>query len=77
MNVTIIQRDIADVFSQIDPSTSTQSLDDLVSLYYDALKGIYDTLASIQTRWIRHRPQAAWYNDNLRQVKQDKRRLER
>ena len=74
---TKLQRDIADAFSQIDCSTSTWSLDDLVSLYNDALKGIYDTLASTKTRWIGHRPQASWYDDNLRQAKRDKRRLER
>ena len=45
LDVTNLQRDIADAFSQIDSSTSTRSLDDLVSLYNDALKGIYDTLA--------------------------------
>ena len=77
LDVTKLQRDIADAFSQIDCSTSTRSLDDLVSLYNDALKGIYDTLAPIQTRLIRHRPQAPWYDDNLRQAKRDKRRLER
>ena len=31
----------------------------------------------IQTRWIRHRPQAPWHDDNLRQAKLHKRRLER
>ena len=77
LDVTKLQRDIADAFAQIDSSTSTRSLDDLVSLYNDVLKGIYDTLAPIQTRWIRHRPQAPWYDDNLRQAKRDKRRLER
>ena len=39
LDVTKLQRDIADAFSQIDSSTSTRSLDDLVFLY-DALKGI-------------------------------------
>ena len=77
LDVTKLQRDMADAFSQIDSSTSTRSLDDVVSLYNDALKGIYDTLALIQTRWIRHRPQAPWYDNNLRQAKRDKRRLER
>ena len=71
LDVTKLQRDMADAISQIDSSTSTRSL------YNDALKGIYDTLALIQTRWIRHHPQAPWYDDNLRQAKRDKRRLER
>ena len=31
----------------------------------------------IQTRWIRRRPQAPLYDDNLRQAKRDKRRRER
>ena len=72
LDVTKLQRDVADAFSQIHLPTH-----DLVSLYNDVLKGIYDTVAPIQTRWIRHRPQAPWYDDNLRQAKRDKRRLER
>ena len=32
---------------QVDCITYTRSLDDLVSLYNDGLKGIYDTLAPI------------------------------
>ena len=35
LDVFKLQSDIADAFSQIDCSTSTQSLDDLVSLYSD------------------------------------------
>ena len=70
LNVSKLQSDIADAFSQIsDCSTSTQSLDGLVSLYNDSLKSIYETLAPIQTRWIRHRPEALWYDDSLRQAK--------
>ena len=49
LDVTKLQCDIADAFSQIDCSTSTRSLDNLVSLYNDALKVIYDTLAPIKT----------------------------
>ena len=44
---------------------------------FDDDAAIYDTLAPIQTWWIRHRPQAPWYDDNLRQAKRDKCRLER
>ena len=54
LDVTKLQRDIADAFSQINCSTSTRSLDDLVSLYNDALKGIYDTLAPIQDDLIKN-----------------------
>ena len=76
LGVSKLQSNIADALSQIDCSTSTQSLDDLLSLYCDSLKGIYDTFAPIQTRWIRHRPQAPWYDDKLRQAKRDRRKLE-
>ena len=38
MDVTKLQRDIADAFSQIDSSTSTRSLDDLVSIIMMLLK---------------------------------------
>ena len=46
-----------------------------MSLYNRDLKDIYDTAAPIQSRWIRQRSQAPWYNQDLRQVKHEKRRL--
>ena len=51
-----------------------------MSLYNRDLKDIYDTAAPIQSRWIRQRSQAPWYNQDLRQAKREKRekrRLER
>lgn len=49
----------------------------LVSLYNRHLKDIYYTVAPIQPRWIAQRSQAPWYNQDLLQVKREKRRLER
>jgi len=52
-------------------------IDHLVSLYNRHLKDIYYTVAPIQPRWIAQRSQAPWYNQDLLQVKREKRRLER
>ncbi|CAH3198680.1 unnamed protein product, partial [Porites evermanni] len=38
---------------------------------------IYDAVAPIESRWLKHRPYAPWYSGDLRQVKHEKRRLER
>ena len=68
MDATKLQSDINDALSKID-SLSKPSLDQLVSLYNKDLKEIYDTIAPIQSRWIRQRSQAPWYYQDLRQVK--------
>lgn len=75
MDATKLQSDINDALSKID-SLFKPSLDHLVSLYNRDLKDIYDTVAPIQSRWIRQRSQAPWYNQELRKVKREKRRLE-
>ena len=69
---TKLQSDINDALSKID-SLFKPSLDHLVSLHNRDLKDIYDTAAPIQSRWIRQRSQAPWYNQDLRQVKCEKR----
>ena len=76
LDATKLQSDINDALSKID-SLPKPSLDHLMSLYNRDLKDIYDTMAPIQSRWIRQRSQAPWYNQDLRQVKREKRRLER
>ena len=75
LDASKLQSDINDALSKID-SLFKPSLDQLVSLYNKDLKDINDTIAPIQSRWIR-RSQAPWYNQDLRQVKREKRRLER
>ena len=76
LDLIITRREENDALSKID-SLFKPSLDQLVSLYNKDLKDIYDTIAPIQSRWIRQRFQAPWYNQDLRQVKREKRRLER
>ena len=76
LNATKLQSDINNILSKID-SLFEPSLDHLMSLYNRDLKDIYDTAAPIQSRWIRQRTHAPWYNQDLRQVKREKRRLER
>ncbi|CAB4015684.1 Hypothetical predicted protein [Paramuricea clavata] len=55
------------------------TLDLIISQLNDELvsNDIYDSLCPIQTREINYRPWAPWYNDDLRAVKREKRRLER
>ena len=76
LDATKLQSDINDALSKID-SLFKPSLDKFVSLYNKDLKDIYDAIAPIQSRWIRQRSQAPWYNQDLLQVKREKRRLER
>ena len=76
LDASKLQSDINDALSKTD-SLFKPSLDQLVSLYNKDLKDIYDSIAPIQSRWIRQRSQAPWYNQDLRQVKREKRRLER
>ena len=47
LDITIFQHDIGNAFSKSDSLTSTQTLDNLVSLCNVTFKGIYDTLAPI------------------------------
>ena len=42
-----------------------------------SLRKIDDAVAPIQSRWLKYRPYVPWYSDDLRQVKHEKRRLER
>ena len=67
LDATKLQSDVNDALSKID-SLPKLSLDHLMSLYNRDLKDIYDTVAPIQSRWIRQRSQAPWYNQDLRQV---------
>ncbi len=63
--------------SQFHDDASINDLNSLVQSYNDTLKSIYDTIAPVQTRCIRHRPWAPWYSDDLRRAKQLNRQMER
>ena len=71
-----LHNDISELFSKIDLST-IPDINDLISKYNISLTEIDDAVAPIQSRWLKHRPYAPWYSDDLRQVKHEKRRLER
>jgi len=49
----------------------------MVDTYNSTLNDIYNTTAPLQTRWIKHRPWAPWYDENLREAKREKRWKER
>ena len=53
------------------------SLADLISLYNDELTQVLNDLAPLKTRTITYRPDTEWYNDAIRQAKQQRRRAER
>ena len=76
LDSTKLHNDISECFSKIDLST-IPDINDLISKYNLSLTEIYDAVTPIQSRWVKHRPHAPWYSDNLRQVKHEKRRLER
>ena len=71
MDVTKLQRDIADAFSQIDSSTSTRSLDDLVSIIMMLLK------VSIPLHQFKHDGLDTVHKHRGMMTKPDKRRLKR
>ena len=70
-----LHNDISHCFSKIDLST-IPDINDLISKYNISLTEIYDAVAPIQSRWVKHRPHAPGYSDDFRQVKHEKRRLE-
>ena len=62
-----LHNDVSECFSKIDLST-TPDINDLISKNNISLTEIYDAVAPIQSRWVKHRPHAPWYSDDLRQV---------
>ena len=76
LDLAKLHNDISECFSKIDLST-IPDINDLISKYNIPLTEIYDALAPIQSRWLKHRRYAPWYSNDLRQVKHEKRRLER
>ena len=71
-------RDIADSFSnRLHAELDNVDLNEFISKYNTTLEQIYDDHAPVQTRRVKHRPYAIWFNDELRAEKREKRRLER
>ena len=58
-------------------SSAEMSLDDLAIHYDNELSSILDHLAPLRTRTIAFRPDAQWYNDEIRMAKQQRRHSER
>jgi hypothetical protein len=76
LDLDTLKHRIMKSFSDHNISDVTE-INELIDIYNGSLKGIYDSLCPIQTREINYRPWAPWYNDDLRAVKREKRRLER
>ena len=58
-------------------TSSFCDLDSLIAEYEHVLTSLKDKHAPLITRTIRCRPNAPWYNENLRNMKRELRRLER
>ena len=54
-----LHNDISECFSKIDLSTIPDT-NDFISKYNISLTEIYDAVASIQSRRVKHRPYAPW-----------------
>lgn len=62
---------------QITVQATDMTLQDLVSTYSTAMGSILDDVAPLKTRTIVCRPKSEWYNDKIREAKQERRRAER
>ena len=68
---------LASSITQDVNSEDVANSDTLVTLYNDTLCSLLDKYAPVQSRNITLRPHPSWYTDQLRQLKREKRRLER
>ena len=77
-NITrdMLQASISSSSLSRDP-VDDASLADMISTYQDGLKDIMNDLAPLKTLNVTIHPEAPWYNDTLRQAKQQRRRTER
>ena len=66
-----------DILNSTLYTSSFSDLDMLVAEYDHVLTSLKDKHAPLITRTIRGRPNAPWYNENLRNMKRELRRLER
>ena len=64
-------------FSQLNFDSASSTVSDLVDQYNSSLSSIIDEHVPLQTKTFTIRPNTKWYNDNIRQAKVIKRRLER
>ena len=65
------------MLNSVQQLANTKDLNVPVEDYNTALNNVYSTRYPLQTRWVNHRPRAAWFNQDLRVAKREKRRLER
>ena len=68
---------LCDDLTSIVSKNIDSSLEDLVDMYNTSLTSLMDKYAPVQTKYTRVRPNTQWYTQELREVKQKKRRSER
>lgn len=71
-----LKSEIAELFSNPDTSDGVH-LETLVNNYHESLSSTYNNHVPMITRSIKYCPHAPWFTDELRNVKREKRRLER
>ena len=67
----------SDIQSSTNLNTTTGSLDELIEQYMSGLRDLIDVHAPLISRTVTPRPHVAWYDEELRDVKQIRRKLER
>ena len=59
------------------PQDNTLSAAELYDLYVKTLQDLLDVHAPLQTKIIHNRPNSGWFNDNIAELKRERRRAER
>jgi len=77
VNIGKFRADICDALRSTSLPTQTRDVDDMVQVLMHQLKNTLDTHAPLKTRFVPTRINADWYDDNIRDAKQIRRRLER
>ena len=67
----------SDIQSSTNLNTTTGSLEELIEQYMSGLRDLVDVHAPLISRTLTPRPHAAWYDEELRDAKQTRRKLER
>ena len=74
IDVDFLQQDI---MNSVMITTLNDNISSVTIQYIAILRRLYKAYASEQTRWATLRLNAPWYDDDLREAKRKKRRLER
>ena len=74
IDTTLISQDLRDAVEALPPASDAAST---VAYYNDSLTAILDKHAPVKEQTVTIRPNTAWYTDDLRRAKQERKALER